>query len=73
MALRLGAPDPNISEWNRINVTFRNGDRVPISGYSNAKEILSMVSVYSYFHEIKDPAFFRSYGDRLWNNSHAYE
>lgn len=72
MALRLGAPDPNISEWNRINVTFRNGDRVPISGYSNAKEILSMVSVYSYFHEIKDPAFFRSYGDRLWNNSHAY-
>lgn len=72
MALRLGAPDPGVPEWNRVNVTFCNGDHVPISGYSNAREILSVISVYNYFHQTEDYDSFRSYADKLWNSSHSY-
>lgn len=72
MALRLGAPAPGVPEWNRINVRFYNGDHSPISGYSNAREILSVISVYNYFHQTEDYDSFRSYADKLWNSSHSY-
>lgn len=72
MALRLGAPAPGVPEWNRVSVRFYNGDHSPISGYSNAREILSVISVYNYFHQAEDYDSFRSYADKLWNSSHSY-
>ncbi|MCI8888931.1 MAG: hypothetical protein HFG70_12720 [Hungatella sp.] len=72
MARRLGVEVPSVSEWNHINVRFRNGDGAPISGYSNAKEILSLASVYGYYHQWEDLDSFQDYGDKLWKASHSY-
>ena len=73
MAVRLGRSLPGAPEqWNRINVTFYNGDGTPISGYSNAREILSMASVYAYFNGIKSREEFYAYAEKLWNASHSY-
>ncbi len=72
MAARLGAEAPLAKEWTRVNVSFYNGDGIPVSGYSNAKEILSMASVYGYFHQWEDYDAFYQYADRLWGNSHSY-
>lgn len=61
-----------IPAWSNVNVIFYNGDGQAISGYSNAKEILSMASVYAYWKEIQDSASFQQYAEHLWAASHRY-
>ncbi len=72
MAAHLGIEIGDISSWNRVKVTFRNGDDIPVSGYSNAKEIVSLASVYAYFQQWNDYESFFQYADRLWKSSHSY-
>ncbi len=72
MAAYLGVDIEEVSSWNRVNVIFRNGDGAPISGYSNAKEIISLASVYAYFQQWDDYESFFQYADALWRQSHSY-
>ncbi len=74
MAARLGSKKDtgNQTSWTNVNVTFYNGDGSPISGYSNAKEILSMASVYAYYRGIENQEEFDAYAENLWNASHSY-
>lgn len=69
------ASDPStwlIPSWKNINILFSDGSGNPIELYSNAKEILSMASVNTYFTDWKDTDAFESYIDALWDNSHRY-
>lgn len=59
--------------WKEIVITFFNGDGTPISGYSNAKEILSLASVYTYYLDSSDGSAFLDYADALWKVSHSYK
>lgn len=61
-----------ITDWSGINVSFYDGDGLPISGYSNAKEIISMASVYAYWKGIQDQETFLKYTENLWAASHRY-
>lgn len=61
-----------INSWSKTNITFYDGDGNAISGYSNAKEILSMASVYAYWNDIQDADTFRQYAEQLWSVSHDY-
>lgn len=61
-----------INSWSKINTTFYDGNGSVISGYSNTKEIISMASVYAYYHDIQDEETFLSYCRALWDASHGY-
>lgn len=58
--------------WGKVKVSFYDGDGKPISGYSNAREILSVASVYAYIHGIEDEQTFMDYAQALWKDSHSY-
>lgn len=73
MAAGQGMDLGDISQWNKVIVTFRDGDGTPISGYSNAREIMSMASVYGYFNEWEDYGDFQEYAEALWKRSHSYQ
>ncbi|MCI9636053.1 MAG: hypothetical protein HFG77_06605 [Hungatella sp.] len=73
MAAAQGMDIGGLTSWNRVIVTFRDGDGTPISGYSNAKEILSLASVFGYFQGWEDYDDFLEYAAALWNRSHAYQ
>ena len=75
MAARVGKhlrQGENPQSWGKVRVAFYNGDGIPISGYSNAKEILSLASVYAYYHDIQDGEAFLNYAQELWRSSHSY-
>ena len=63
----------NPGSWGKVRVSFYDGDGTPISGYSNAREILSLASVYAYYHGIEDEKTFSDYAQALWSSSHSYE
>ncbi len=73
MAAAQGVDIGDLSHWNRVTVTFRDGDGTPISGYSNAKEILSLASVYGYFQGWEEYDAFLEYALALWDCSHSYQ
>ncbi len=62
-----------IENWKNVTVSFYDGDGNPIVGYSNAKEILSMASVYAYYQDITTKEGFSLFADDLWNRSHQYQ
>lgn len=72
MASHLGVDIGELSSWNRVKVTFRDGDGTAVSGYSNAKEIISLASVYACFQGWDDYETFFQYADMLWRKSHSY-
>lgn len=59
--------------WKDVVTTFVDGDGTPISGYSNAKEILSLASVYTFYQNPDDGQAFLNYADALWKVSHSYK
>ena len=61
-----------ISSWKKRRILFYDGDGKQITGYSNAREIVSMASVYAYRMGIKDGEAFIEYCRQLWNESHRY-
>lgn len=62
-----------IPAWKNVNFHFYDGDGRPISLRSNAREILSMASVYTYFTGWQDTVRFQNYIDFLWSASHSYQ
>ncbi|MDO5416417.1 MAG: NlpC/P60 family protein [Lachnospiraceae bacterium] len=61
-----------LKDWKKINVSFVNGKGRPASVFSNASDILSMASVYTYYHDYMDIDAFSDYARQLWDNSHSY-
>ena len=75
MAVNLGITGKNISdysEWTNVGLLFYDGDGNMISGYSNAREIMAMANVYSFFHPFESIDEFYQYTGNLWNASHKY-
>ncbi len=75
MAVNLGVTGQRIgdySDWTNVGMIFYDGDGKMISGYSNAKEILAMASVYSYFHPFAAEEELYQYTEKLWSASHRY-
>ncbi|MGI6081210.1 MAG: NlpC/P60 family protein [Candidatus Avilachnospira sp.] len=62
-----------VNRFKNVNVAFYDGDGNRINGYSNVKEILSMASVYSYYHDMTDADAMKAYAEQLWQHSHSYK
>lgn len=62
-----------ITSWNNVHVSFRNGDGTPVMGSSNKKEILAMASVYGFYGGEQDYGRALAYASRLWSASHSYK
>lgn len=69
--------DPNdsstwsVSRFKNVNISFYDGDGNRINEYSTVKEIISMASVYSYYHDMYDNEAMLEYAQSLWEHSHS--
>ena len=61
-----------IPSWSKSQVVFQDGDGNLISGYSNAKDIVALASVYAYRQGGMDGESFVEYCKKLWEASHQY-
>ena len=61
-----------INSFKNANVAFYDGDGNRINAYSTVKEIMSMASVYAYYHGMYDYESMRDYALKLWEHSHSY-
>ena len=61
-----------VGAWKQVNLSVLDGDGRRVSRDSNVKEILSMASVYTYFHDYEDGDLFLDYAKELWERSHSY-
>lgn len=55
-----------INSFKNVNVNFRDGDGNRISGHYIVNEIMSLASVYMYYHEDYDPEHFMDYCEQLF-------
>ena len=62
----------NISSWENLKLEILDGDDLPVTIFSNNKEILSMASVYTYDGSWSDMRLFEKYITDLWNSSHRF-
>ncbi|HIU87653.1 MAG TPA: C40 family peptidase [Candidatus Avilachnospira avistercoris] len=69
--------DPNdsstwtVNRFKNVNVAFYDGDGNRINEYSAVKEIVSMASVYSYYHDMMDAEAMAEHAEELWSASHS--
>ncbi|MDO4265749.1 MAG: NlpC/P60 family protein, partial [Eubacteriales bacterium] len=61
-----------VGSFKNANVAFYDGDGNRINAYSAVKEIMSLASVYSYYHGMYDYDSMRDYAIKLWKQSHRY-
>lgn len=61
-----------VGAWKQVNLSVLDGDGRRVSRDSNVKEILSMASVYTYFHDYEAGDLFLDYAKELWERSHSY-
>lgn len=61
-----------IPSWKNVNFNFLDGDGRSIELFSNAKEILSMASVHTWYSGWRDVDCFKEYINDLWRFSHSY-
>lgn len=62
-----------VEQFRNVSVSFYDGSGHTTSAVSNAQDILSMASVYSYYSGMDDIGQIRSYMNMLWNASHSYQ
>lgn len=66
------ADDPStwtVNSFRNINVSFYDGDGSRISGYYNVQEIMSLASVYAYYHEMDDYEAMQAYCEALFGSA----
>lgn len=66
------ASDPStwtVNSFRNINVSFYDGDGNRISGYYNVQEIMSLASVYAYYHEMDDYEAMQAYCEALFGSA----
>ncbi|MDO4439317.1 MAG: NlpC/P60 family protein [Eubacteriales bacterium] len=58
-----------IDSFKNVHVLFYDGDGNRINDYSSVQEILSMASVYSYYHDLYDAEAMKDYAVKLFDAS----
>ena len=58
-----------INSFKNVSVNFYDGDGNRINGYYAAQEIMSLASVYMYFHDDYDPEHFEDYCRQLFESA----
>ena len=58
-----------INSFKNVSVNFYDGDGNRINGYYAAQEIMSLASVYIYFHDDYDPEHFEDYCRQLFESA----
>ena len=61
-----------IENFTNVNTIFHNGDGEVIDEYNNIKDIMSMASIYTYFHDPYDKELFLNYCYELFDKSITY-
>ena len=61
-----------IQNFQNVNVFYEDGDGNPIEDDNNIKDIMSMASVYTYYHNPYDTRTFLRYCYDLLDNSYSY-
>ena len=70
---KLGKPSTYfVSNFSDVKINYLNGDGEEISEYSNIKDIISMASVYTYYHNPYDYKVFNNYCEDLFNISISF-
>ena len=59
-----------ISQWKNVTFQITDGDGIPCQLHSNARDILAMASVYTYYTGWTDTERFSAYIRQLWQASH---
>ena len=61
-----------IQNFQNVNIIYQDGDGNIIEDYDNIKDIMSMASVYTYYHNPYDVKTFLKYSYDLLDNSYSY-
>lgn len=61
-----------IPNFTNVNIEYYDGDGVKIEDDNNIKDIMSMASVYTYYHDPYDYNTFLKYCYNLFDNSYNY-
>lgn len=61
-----------IHNFSNVNTYFSDGDGNPILEDNNIKDIMSMASVYTYYHDPYNTRTFMNYCNDLFDNSYSY-
>ena len=70
---KLGKPNTYfVSNFSNVNIKYLNGDGEEIEEYANIKDIISMASVYTYYHNPYDYKVFSNYCEDLFNISISF-
>jgi len=67
--------DPNswvVGKWGNIRIDIEDGNGNKTDASFNAKQILAMASVYTYYHDRNDYDSFTGYAEKLWNSTRSY-
>ena len=62
-----------VSNFSNVQIKYLNGDGEEIDEYSNIKDIISMASVYTYYHDPYNYELFSNYCDELFNISISFK
>ena len=62
-----------IQNFQNVNITTYDGDGNPLDSDNNIKDIMSMASVYTYYHDPYDYDEFLLYAYYLFDKSYTYE
>ncbi len=60
-----------VNHFKNINIAFYDGDGDRINEYPLVKSILSMASVYSYYHDMYDADAMLEFALSLWEDAHS--
>ena len=61
-----------IENFTNVNTCFYNGDGEVIEEYNNIKDIMSMASIYTYYHDPFDTEMFLNYCYDLFDKSISF-
>lgn len=62
-----------VPNFTHVNINYFDGDGNELSEYNNVKDIISMASVFTYYHDPYDYNTFLDYCYNLFNNSLSYK
>ena len=61
-----------VPAFTHVNIRYFDGDGNELSEYNNVKDIISMASIFTYYHDVYDYNTFLDYCYNLFDNSLSY-
>lgn len=61
-----------VEQFKNVTISFADSSGVTSSAVSNAQDLVSMVNVYAYYHDMTLDEL-RQYAKTLWTSSHSYQ